>query len=61
MTAAADFYQRLSRDLDAIRAKGLYKTERIIASAQGATVKLEVERGAGQTAVTVQLADSPGG
>ncbi len=41
MTATADFYQRLSRDLDAIRAKGLYKTERIIASAQGATVKLE--------------------
>src|SRR5229473_2330310 len=41
MTAAADFYQRLSRDLDAIRAKGLYKTERIIASPQGATVKLE--------------------
>ena len=41
MTATADFYQRLSRDLDAIRAKGLYKTERVIASAQGATVKLE--------------------
>lgn len=38
---AEDFHQRLGRELDSLRSQGLYKTERTIASTQGAVVKLE--------------------
>jgi S1-C subfamily serine protease len=35
--------------------------ERLYTVAPGTTVRLQVERGAGQTVVTVKLADSPDG
>ena len=38
-TTTAPFYAHLQQELDGIRAAGLYKSERVIASAQGARVK----------------------
>nr|WP_315431151.1 glycine C-acetyltransferase [uncultured Albidiferax sp.] len=38
-TSTAPFYAHLQQELDGIRAAGLYKSERVIASAQGARVK----------------------
>ena len=38
MSDSAAFYAHLSQELDAIRAAGLYKAERIIATPQGARV-----------------------
>ena len=38
-TTTAAFYDHLKQELDGIREAGLYKTERVITSAQGATVK----------------------
>jgi len=39
MTTNPDFYAHLSQELAAIRAAGLYKTERIIATPQGAHIR----------------------
>src|SRR5687767_10947075 len=41
MTASEDFYRRLGAELEAIRDQGLYKSERTLASPQGAMVRLE--------------------
>jgi len=38
-TSTAPFYAHLQQELDGIRAAGLYKSERVIASAQGARVQ----------------------
>jgi len=45
MTANASFYAHLGNELDAIRAAGLYKSERIIASAQGARIRIQTAGG----------------
>src|ERR1700760_3656989 len=41
MTSVADFNQHVQAELEGIRAAGLFKGERIIATPQGATVKLQ--------------------
>jgi len=41
MTTGTDFYAHLRAELDAIRAAGLYKTERIITTPQGALVRTQ--------------------
>ena len=44
-TTTAPFYAHLQQELDGIRAAGLYKSERVIASAQGARVKTQAADG----------------
>jgi glycine C-acetyltransferase len=39
MPSSADFYEHIARELSGIRSAGLYKTERIITTPQGAVVK----------------------
>ncbi|MGS0759086.1 glycine C-acetyltransferase, partial [Roseateles sp. GG27B] len=41
MSSAQDFYAHLTQELQAIRAAGLYKSERIISGPQSALVRLE--------------------
>ena len=45
MTANPSFYAHLSSELDAIRAAGLYKAERIIATPQGAHIRIKTADG----------------
>jgi glycine C-acetyltransferase len=45
MTSTSSFYAHLSSELDAIRTAGLYKAERIIATPQGAHIRIQTAVG----------------
>jgi glycine C-acetyltransferase len=45
MTTSADFYSHLTQELDGIRAAGLYKAERIIATPQGGHIRIQTTDG----------------
>ena len=49
MTTPSDFYAHLNRELDGIRAAGLYKAERIIATPQGAHIRIKAADGTERT------------
>jgi glycine C-acetyltransferase len=49
MTTAADFLAHVNRELDGIRAAGLYKAERIIATPQGAHIRIRTPDGSERT------------
>ena len=53
MTANTSFYARVQSELEGIRSAGLYKSERILASAQGAHIRIQTPDGQQRTVLNL--------